>query len=118
MCDSNTYSECLNIMNDKKQLNHSQLSEKWENFKKKFPKLYEMLTLNDSIDMNLLKFLCDTAEKQQKLSKDEQIETDFEIGDKLADKYIYDKFPEPSPQQKEFIKETLRKKINDQEKNE
>jgi hypothetical protein len=112
MCDSNTYNECINIIEDKKKLNHNELTEKWDNFKKKFPQLYQMLTITDPVDLNMLKFFCDTAEKQKNLSKEEQLENEFEIGDTLAKKYIYDKFPEPSEQQKEYIKETLRKKMN------
>ena len=53
--------------------------------------------------------------KQKNLSKEAQLENDFEVGEKLAQKYIYDKFPEPSNEQKEFIKESLRKKINNGE---
>ena len=69
----------------------------------------------DTVDLKLLKFLCDAAEKQKNLSKEEQLENDFEVGEKLAKKFIYDKFPEPSNEQKEFIKESLRKKINNSE---
>ena len=83
--------------------------------KKKFPQLYEMLTISDTIDLTLLKFLCDAAEKQKNLSKENQLENDFEVGEKLAQKYIYDKFPEPTNEQKEFIKESLRKKISNGE---
>lgn len=115
MSDSNTYNECINIIEDKKKLNHTELLSKWENFKKKFPQLYQMLTISDTVDLKLLKFLCDSAEKQRLLSKEEQLENDFEVGEKLAQKYIYDKFPEPTNQQKEFIKESLRKKINNGE---
>jgi hypothetical protein len=115
MSDSNTYNECINIIEDKKKLNHNELLSKWENFKKKFPQLYQMLTISDTVDLKLLKFLCDSAEKQRLLSKEEQLENDFEVGEKLAQKYIYDKFPEPTNQQKEFIKESLRKKINNGE---
>ena len=112
MCDTNTYDECINIIEDKKKLNHNQLLNKWESFKKKFPQLYQMLTISDTVDLTLLKYLCDSAEKQKQLSKQEQLENEFEVGEKLAQKYIYDKFPEPTDQQKEFIKESLRKKIN------
>ena len=115
MCDTNTYDECINIIEDKKKLNHNQLLNKWESFKKKFPQLYQMLTISDTVDLTLLKYLCDSAEKQKELSKQEQIENEFEVGEKLAQKYIYDKFPEPTNQQKEFIKESLRKKINNGE---
>ena len=115
MCDINTYDECINIINDKKNLNHKELLKKWENFKNKFPQLYQMLTITEKVDLQLLKFLCDSAEKQKLLSKEEQLENDFEVGEKLAKKYVYDKFPEPTYQQKEFIKESLRKKINNGE---
>lgn len=112
MGDINTYNESINIIEDKKKLNHTDLLEKWKNFEKRFPQLYKMLTITDTVDLKLLKFLCDTAEKQKNLSKEEQLENDFSVGEKLAQKYIYDKFPEPTNEQKEFIKESLRKKIN------
>lgn len=115
MSDTNTYNECINIIEDKKKLNHAELLSKWENFKNRFPQLYQMLTISDTVDLKLLKFLCDTAEKQKNLSKENQLENDFEVGEKLAQKYIYDKFPEPTNEQKEFIKESLRKKINNGE---
>ena len=115
MSNTNTYIECINIIEDKKKLNHSELLSKWESFKKKFPQLYEMLTISETVDLKLLKFLCDSAEKQKNLSKEDQLENDFEVGEKLAQKYIYDKFPEPTNQQKEFIKESLRKKIKNGE---
>ena len=116
MCDTNTYNECINIISDKKKLNHSELLSKWECFNKKFPELYKMLTVSETIDLTLLKFFCDSAEKQQNLPKEDQLENDFEVGEKLAQKFIYDKFPEPTNEQKNFIKESLRKKINNGEK--
>lgn len=112
MCDVNTYSECLEIIQDKKTLTHKQLEEKWKTFKIKFPTFYKMITTSDNIDLNMVKYMCNTALKQQNLSKEERIEKEFDVGDKLAKKYIYDKFPEPNQKQKDFIKETLRKKIN------
>ena len=115
MSDTNTYYECINIIEDKKKLNHAELLSKWESFKNRFPQFYQMLTISDTVDLKLLKFLCDAAEKQKNLSKEDQLENDFEVGEKLAQKYIYDKFPEPSNEQKEFIKESLRKKINNGE---
>lgn len=112
----NTYDDCISIINDKKTLNHDDLSNKWEDFKNTFPQLYEMLTINDKIDLKMLKFLCDSAEKQNKLtSRQQRLENDFNVGDKLAKNFIYDKFPEPSEQQKEFIKNSLRNKIKNGE---
>ena len=72
-----------------------------------------MLTLSNNIDLNMLKYLCDVADKQNKLSDNEQIENEFEVGDNLAKKFLYNQFPEPSDRQKENIKEQLRKKLND-----
>jgi hypothetical protein len=109
---NNTYKNCIDIIEDKKLLNHENLNTKWEDFKNTYPQLFNMLTLNENIDMNILKFLCESAEKQKEQSTHEQLETDFKIGDKLAEKYIYNKFPEPSQEHKEFIKESIRKKIN------
>ena len=57
---------------------------KWETFKNKYPKLYEMLTLKDSIDLEMLKFLCNSAENFTELSKEELIEKEFNIGDKIS----------------------------------
>lgn len=104
------YNTCLEIIDDKKKLNHSQLDSKWTIFQKKYPQLYLILTMTEHVDIKMLKFLCDKADEQTK-SKVDNLEIDFEVGDKLAEKFIYDKFNEPSTQQKEFIKETLRNKI-------
>lgn len=113
---SNTYNECLTIINDKKTLSHKDLAKKWETFKNKFPQLYEMLTISDNIDLRLLEFLCQTAEKQNKLTNREQrLENDFQVGEQLAKNFVYDKFPEPSNNQKEYIKETIRTKIKNGE---
>jgi len=108
-----TYEECIKIIEDKNKLNHKDLEDKWEKFKEKFPKLYMMLTLQEKIDLTLLKYLCETADKQNLLNKkEEKTEIDFEVGDALADKFIYNKFYRPTNEQENFIKETLRKKIN------
>ena len=115
--DPNTYNDCINIIEDKNKLNHTELLNKWETFRTKYPKLYEMLTITETIDLNLLKFLCDSAEKQKLLNKEEQLENEFKVGETLAKKYIYDKFQEPTVQQTEFIKNSLRKKLLSNESN-
>lgn len=107
-----TYTDCINIITDKNTLTHSELSIKWENFNKKFPHLYEMLVTTENIDIKTLKFICESAEKQKTLTLEKQLENEFEIGDHLAKKYIYENFPEPTQEQKEFIKNTLKKKLN------
>ncbi len=109
---TNIYDECLIIIEDKKTLNHENLSNKWNNFKTKFPQLYEMLIQNENIDLNLLKLLCDTANKQNKLTlKEKRLENDFEIGNQLANTFIYDKFNKPTESQEQYIRDTIRTKI-------
>ena len=108
-----TYDECLSILEDKKKLNNLDLITKWDIFKNKYPLLYNMLTINNDIDLTMLKYLCDAADKQNKLDENEKINNEFQVGDNLAKKFIYNKFPEPSQKQKQIIKETLRKKLQD-----
>ena len=109
-----TYNQCLIIIQDKKTLNNIELKEKWTNFKNRFPKLYEMLTINDTLDLNMLKFLCENAEKHKNMTQNQQLDLEVDIGKKLADKYIYSStnINRPTQQQEDFIKETLRNKLN------
>ena len=90
-----TYNNCINIIEDKKTLTHEELITKWETFKNKYPKLYQMLTLTDTIDLEMLKFLCNSAENFTDLSKEQLLDKEFTVGDELAKKYIYNQFPEP-----------------------
>jgi hypothetical protein len=115
MATEETYNECINIIEDKKKFTHKELKDKWTIFNNKFPKLYDMLITTEIVDLNMLKYLCDMAKKQIDLSKDEKLEVEFKIGDKLATEYLYNQFPEPSQKQKEFIKESIRKKMNNEE---
>ena len=110
---NSTYDECLSILEDKKKLSHLDLITKWDLFKNKYPILYNMLTINNDIDLNMLKYLCNAADEQNKLDENEKTDHEFEVGDSLAKKFIYNKFPEPSQKQKQIIKETLRKKLQD-----
>lgn len=110
---TSTYDECLSILEDKKKLNHVDLITKWDIFKNKYPILYNMLTINNDIDLNMLKYLCDTADKQNKLDENEKTNNEFEVGNNLAKKFLYNQFSEPSDRQKQIIKETLRKKLQD-----
>ena len=41
-----TYDNCISIIEDKKKLNYGELESKWNVFKEKYPKLYDMLTMN------------------------------------------------------------------------
>lgn len=121
MSNQNTFNNCLEILNDKKKLTKLDIDNKYIEFKKKYPRLFDMLTLNDDIDRNMLKFLCDKADEQNNLnkinteeSKDKQIENDLEVGDFLAQKYIYDKF---NINQSDEEKDKIKKQIKDKLKN-
>ena len=70
-----------------------------------------MLTIESNIDLNMLKFMCEMSEKNKNSSKDEQLNNEFVVGDKLANKYIYTKFNEPTLEKKEKIKQSLREKL-------
>lgn len=109
-----TYNQCLTIIQDKKTLNNLELKKKWINFKNRYPKLYEMLTINDTLDLKMLKFLCENADKHKNMTQDQQLDLEVDIGKKLADKYIYSStnINRPTQQQENFIKETLRNKLN------
>lgn len=118
MSELSTYEECVSILEDKKKLTYNDLVNKWTTFKLRYPRLYDMLTLTENVDLNMLKYLCETAEKQNKLTENEKFESDFTVGDNLAKKFIYNNFPEPSSKQKEIIKDTLRKKFEETNKKE
>ena len=116
----NTYSNCLLIINDKSKLTLIEMNIKYNNFREKYPTLFGMLTMNDDVDTEMLKFLCNKADEQMLLnldnsetSKDQQLENEFEVGDKLAQKYLYNKIaPEPSDYEKEQIKQQIKLKLN------
>jgi len=108
----NVYDKCLNIIKDKDKLTYLELNEKWDSFKTQYPQLYNMLTIDSNIDLNMLKFMCEMSEKQTN-NKEENLNIEIEIGDRLANKYLYnDKFKEPTNEQKEFIKNSLKRKLN------
>jgi len=113
--NGSTYEQCIEIINDKKKLNINEYNNKWIDFNNKYPKLFQMLTSNENIDLNMIKFLCDLAEKQKNGSEETKLENDFKVSDKLAKNYIYDKFPEPSEEHKNMIKESLKTKIKNGE---
>lgn len=114
---SAVYADCLTILKDKKDLSTIHLDIKWIQFKKQYPKLYDYLIKFDSVDLQILKFMCELAENHNELSKEEQLENEFKVGDTVAKKYLYnDKYKEPSNVEKELIKENIREKMKEKEK--
>ena len=106
------YKKCLQIIDDKNTLNYQDLNNKWISFKEDYSQLYNMLTIENKIDLKMLKFMCEMSEKQKNCSKDESLENEFIVGDNLAKEYIYSKFNEPTNEQKELIKKSLREKLS------
>tara|TARA_E500000178_G_scaffold279695_1_gene279555 strand:+ start:850 stop:1191 length:342 start_codon:yes stop_codon:yes gene_type:complete len=112
MTDKNTYDECMEIINDKKNLNDDDLQKKWGNFKEKFPKLYTMLTLEKSIDLEILKYLCETADQYQNESKEKQINMNMDVSNFFANKYIPNYSNKITENNKESIKNKIREKLD------
>ena len=107
------YKDSEEILNDKKKLTKNEMDEKWDQFKKKYPKLYSLLLSNNNFDMKMLKYICENVDKHKTLSDDEKLNLEVDVGKNLANKYIYSQtsFPKPTQQQEDFIKEKLKEKI-------
>ena len=112
MCDNETYNNCLEILEDKKKMNLIMLTEKWESFKNKFPTLFEMLSMNSNIDTKMLKYICNKAIEHLNFNNDDsKFKINSEVGEKFAQKYLYNKFQEPTQEQKEMIKNDVKEKL-------
>ena len=104
------YNNSLQILEDKNKLTKNDLDDKYKDFKINYSRLYEQLLTTEEFDTNMLKYLCKMLEK--KVESNNDLDCDIEVGEKLAKKYIYPQFPEPSLEQKEFIRESLKKKYD------
>ena len=88
------------------------ISEKLQSFKNKIPVLFEMLSMNSNIDTNMLKYICDKAIEHLNLNDDDsKFKINSEVGENFAHKYLYNKFQEPTQEQKEIIKNDLKDKL-------
>tara|TARA_B110000858_G_C17701537_1_gene426185 strand:- start:289 stop:618 length:330 start_codon:yes stop_codon:yes gene_type:complete len=106
------YNDALQIIEDKNNNTLNDIKSKWNTFNVKYPVLFNMLLSEKNIDLSILNFMCQKINNLSNLSKEEKLEEDIGVGEELAKKFIYTSFPEPSEQQREFIKETLKKKLN------
>tara|TARA_B100002051_G_C16670481_1_gene604243 strand:- start:998 stop:1381 length:384 start_codon:yes stop_codon:yes gene_type:complete len=102
--------QCLEIIDDKNKLNHSQMEAKWVDFIKKYNTLYTYLTTENNVDLEMIKFLCEKAEDKTS----DKVDKDMEVGEFIAKKYINnDTFKEKSKEEKESIKNKIREKIKE-----
>lgn len=111
------YNIALDILKDKTKLNFVEMNEKYSDFKKTKIHLYNLLLSSnfDENNLDLLKFMCEKADKINN-KKEESTEKEItestksiekEIGDRLAEKYLYDKFEKPSDEQLENARRKL-----------
>ena len=111
------YNIALDILKDKTKLNFVEMNDKYSDFKKTKIHLYNLLLSSnfDENNLDLLKFMCEKADKINN-KKEESTEKEItentksiekEIGDRLAEKYLYDKFEKPSEEQLEDARKKL-----------
>lgn len=111
------YNIALDILKDKTKLNFVEMNDKYSDFKKTKIHLYNLLLSSnfDENNLDLLKFMCEKVDKINN-RKEESTEKEItentksiekEIGDRLAEKYLYDKFEKPSEEQLEDARKKL-----------
>lgn len=100
---SEIYQVACNIVNDVSELTKKELEEKYDTFKKKFPKLYTICseTTNETKDKNLreLNILLGIRDEVKRGSKNE-IEANVQVSEYMAKQYVYPITGEPSLAQK------------------
>ena len=107
------YNIALDILKDKTKLNFVEMNDKYSDFKKTKIHLYNLLLSSnfDENNLDLLRFMCEKADKINNKKKEESTEItksiEKEIGDRLAEKYLYDKFEKPSEEQLEDARKKL-----------
>tara|TARA_B100000427_G_C15491190_1_gene587705 strand:- start:126 stop:473 length:348 start_codon:yes stop_codon:yes gene_type:complete len=98
------YNECLKILEDKKTLDEEPLYEKWDLFKKETPELFKFLVKTQEIDMSILKKLC---LQSSIVTPENKREKDKEVGEMLAEKYLYPTFGRPTEKQMKEAEKTV-----------
>ena len=99
----------LKILADKNTHDAREFNNKWASFGRDYPRLFVMLRDTGRIDLDLLKTMCHKIE-----SGTPKFETEKEIGEILAEKYIYDKVKPTDSQLREAEEYTREKfKIDD-----
>jgi len=93
----------LQIIQDKKVLNRSQLESKWKHFMMEYPLIFISVQKED-VDINILKsMIAKIAQIKNGERTREQAEKEF--GNTLAEKYLYTKFDKPSEKELEIAYE-------------
>ena len=88
------YNMSLQILSDKNDHDAEQFNNKWASFGENYPRLFEMLKGTSPVDLGLLKTMC------KKIDSDvPKFEKEKEMGNILAEKYIYTKVEKPTESQ-------------------
>lgn len=87
------------IKNSKVTNKTDYFASKYENFKNKYPKLYEMACNSESIDIDNLKFMISML-KQMQNNTVSQFDASASVGQFLYDKYIHDNIKDLPPTKK------------------
>ena len=102
------------IIDDKELINLDELSEKYGDFKTKFPKLYDMV-INHQNKTEFLRELCLLLDLREDVltGRKSEIEANVQTGEYFGKKYIYPITGEPTHEQK---KTALTKILQDSKK--
>lgn len=118
-----TKSEILDSINsiieDKETLNKRSLENKWMNFMNTYPMIFLQLIDSDTteLDMSLIEDMVNRVALVDKGEKDIE-EMELDVGNELAERYVYTKFERPSGKQlMDAYKKALDNKYNKNENN-
>lgn len=106
----------LNYKKDKLIYTKQELEEKYQDFKKKYPKIY--LSFVDNVFEiskfeTLLNIHKESYKKTQGDHKSKKFESDTKVSEELAKEYLYPVIGEPSENQKKIAKKKAWKKANE-----
>lgn len=103
-----------NIINDKENMNKRQLEFKWNNFMNVYPMIFFQLIDNDcsKLDMTFIENMIDEVDCIDDGKKTNE-EVELDLGNELAERYVYTKVNRPSPKDlMDAYKNVINKKYN------
>ncbi len=104
-----------NINNDKHILTQNDLDEKYKDFKKTFPKMYETILTNDHSYEHLKNML--SIRSKMKSKNISNVAGNVQAGEYLSRQYLYPVVGEPSlEQKKEALQKILDKDVENRKK--
>ena len=108
------YETSKKLIEDLHILTNNEIEEKYKDFKEKLPKLYEMCIKNEPNTLKELSILLNIRE-ERKENKKTEIESNVQVSEYMAKKYVYPITGEPTLEQKKIA---LKKIVKDAVKKE